>query len=187
MAAYWSVYVSESALERANRLLREFPGEAQKATWRAAKRAGQSGKTLAKRYASRVYNIKASDFDKNTKFRIKQKGGSSGTASVGIVFEGQLIDLYSFGKPKERKPDGVTYKVKHGVSIHAPHAFTVAKFGSRVFKRVGKPKLPIRKFYGPASPIMLDDTDVKIPLGEKILETFNKRLAHEVEWILSRK
>lgn len=173
-----------TSLDYVNTVLHDFPGKAMIAVNRAAKRASQSGRTEAKRYAARTYNIKQSTFTKNTTTTVKVFGGGSGATKVIIKYSGALLDLLEF-KPKVSKTDGVKYEAKRGNQIHFRHAFDIKAYGGHIYERVGKPRFPVRKKLGPSTPHMLQDTDVKVPLGDKIMETFNKRLAHEIGRMMS--
>lgn len=174
-----------TSLDYVNAILHEFPGKAKVAVYRAAKRASSAGRTEAKRYTTRVYNIKAGTFTKNTKTYIKVFGDGAGATKVLIRYSGQLLDLLEF-KPKVSKTNGVRYSTKRGSQYHLRHAFDVGAYGGSIYERVGKPRFPIRKKLGPSTPHMLKDEDVADPLGKKIMETFNKRLAHEIDRILAQ-
>ncbi|MBQ7487127.1 MAG: hypothetical protein IJT77_06515 [Clostridia bacterium] len=172
-----------SSLDYVNSILYEFPGKAMQATYRAAKRASAAGKTEARRYVTKTYNIKAGTFNNNTTTTIKVLGGGSGATKVMIKYSGQLLNLLEF-KPKVSRTDGVRYVAKRGTEHHLRHAFDVPRYGGGIYERVGKPRFPIRIKLGPSTPHMLSDNDVAEPLGKRIMEIFNKRLVHEIDRIL---
>lgn len=172
-----------TSLDYVNSILHAFPGKAMLATYRAAKRASESGKTEAKRYVTRTYKITAGSFMKNTTTRIKVFGGGAGATRLLIRYSGKLLNLLEFS-PKVSKTDGVKYQTKRGTQYHLKHAFDVPRYGGSIYERVGKPRFPIRMKLGPSTPHMLNDNDVAVPLGEKIMQVFNDRLAHEIERIL---
>ena len=174
-----------NSLDYVNTVLFSFPGKAMVAVNRAAKRAGAAGKTEAKRYATRVYNIKAGQFTKNTATTVKVFGGGGGATKVIIRYAGQMLDLLEF-KPKISDSDGVRYQAKRGNEIHLRHAFDVQAYGGHVYERVGAPRFPIRKKFGPSTPHMLKDDEVADPLGKRIMEVFNERLSHEIGRILGK-
>jgi len=174
-----------NSLDYVNTVLFSFPGKAMVAVNRAAKRAGAAGKTEAKRYATAVYNIKASQFSKNTKTTVKVMGGGGGATKVIIRYAGAMLDLLEF-KPKISDSDGVRYQAKRGNEIHLRHAFDIQSYGGHVYERVGKPRFPIRKKFGPSTPHMLKDDEVADPLGKRIMEVFNERLSHEIGRILGK-
>lgn len=174
-----------NSLDYVNTVLYSFPGKAMIAVNRAAKRAGQAGKTEAKRYAVRVYNIKAGTFSKNTTTTVKVFGGGSGATKVIIRYAGAMLDLLEFN-PKISRGSGVIYQAKRGNSVHLQHAFDIKSYGGHVYERVGKPRFPVRKKLGPSTPHMLKDNEVADPLGQKIMEVFNERLVHEIGRILGK-
>jgi hypothetical protein len=172
-----------NSLDYVNSILFNFPGKAMVAVNRAAKRAGQAGKTEAKRYATRVYNIKAGQFSKNTATTVKVFGGGGGATRVIIRYAGAMLDLLEFN-PKISESSGVRYQAKRGNEIHLAHAFDIGSYGGHVFERCGKPRFPIRRKFGPSTPHMLKDPAVADPLGKRIMEVFNERLMHEIGRIL---
>lgn len=174
-----------NSLDYVNSILFSFPGKAMIAVNRAAKRAGAAGKTEAKRYATRVYNIKAGQFSKNTATTVKVFGGGGGATRVIIRYAGAMLDLLEF-KPQISSSDGVRYQAKRGEQIHLKHAFDIQSYGGHVYERVGRPRFPVRKKLGPSTPHMLKDGEVADPLGKRIMEVFNERLNHEIGRILGK-
>ena len=174
-----------NSLDYVNTVLFSFPGKAMVAVNRAAKRAGAAGKTEAKRYATRVYNIKAGQFTKNTTTTVKVMGGGGGATKVIIRYAGAMLDLLEF-KPEISNSDGVRYEAKRGNEVHLRHAFDIQSYGGHVYERVGKPRFPVQRKFGPSTPHMLRDPEVADPLGARIMEVFNQRLSHEIGRILGR-
>lgn len=174
-----------TSLDYVNTVLFNFPGKAVTAVRRAGIRAGSAGKTEAKKYASRIFNITPRQFSKNTATTVRVKGGGGGATKVTIRYAGAALDLLEFS-PEISKTDGVKFQTKRGKEIHLRHAFDISKYGGHVYERVGKPRFPVKQDFGPSTPYMLQDTSVKIPLGDKIMEKFNERLSYEIGRILSR-
>ena len=171
-----------TSLDHVNSILFNFPGGAQRATWNAAKRAGIAGRKEGAKYVARVYNISRSSVRKNSTVKVKQTGSGAGTTSVKIIYGGQLVDLLEF-KPTVSS-DGVRYEAKRGELHHLPHAFEVQRFGKRIFKRVKRSRLPIRKIKGPSVPHMMRDPEVGDPMSERIAQIFRERLEREIDYIL---
>jgi hypothetical protein len=174
-----------NSLDYVNSILFNFPGKAMVAVNRAAKRAGQAGKTEAKRYATRVYNIKASQFTRNTTTTVKVFGGGGGATKVIISYSGAMLDLLEF-KPQISDSNGVKYQAKRGNMVHLQHAFDIQAYGGHVYERVGAPRFPVRRKLGPSTAHMVKDTAVADPLGKRIMEVFNERLSHEIGRILGK-
>ena len=182
------VSVNESglnSLDYVNSILFNFPGKAMVAVNRAAKRAGSAGRTEAKRYATRVYNIKASQFTKNTQTTVKVFGGGGGATRVIIRYAGAMLDLLEFN-PQISDTNGVRYQAKRGNTVHLQHAFDIQAYGGHVYERVGRPRFPVRKKLGPSTAHMVKDAEVADPLGKRIMEVFNERLSHEIGRILAK-
>ena len=162
-----------------------FPGKAQLAVRRAGKRAGNAGRTEAKKYVVPKYKIKAGQFTSHTKTRVQVGSGSGGATKVQITYSGSRLAVLEF-KPKITEDSGVTYQAKRGVEENLPHAFGVNAYGGHVFQRTGRSRFPIMKQVDRATPHMLKDQEVADPLGKKIMEVFNQRLQHEIGYILGK-
>nr|MBQ4453228.1 hypothetical protein [Clostridia bacterium] len=177
--------VGLNSLDYVNTILFNFPGKAALAAKRAAKRAGNAGRTEAKKYVVPKYNIKAGQFTKNTRTQVQVGGSGGSAASVKITYSGSRLAVLEF-KPNVSKESGVTYQAKRGVEEKLPHAFEVNPYGKHIFQRAGRSRFPIVKQVDRATPHMLKDPEVADPLGKKIMEVFNQRLVHEIGYILGK-
>ena len=177
--------VGLNSLDYVNTILFNFPGKAALAVKRAARRAGNAGRTEAKKYVVPKYNIKAGQFTAHTLTQVQVGGGGGGATSVKITYSGSRLAVLEF-KPNVTKDAGVTYQAKRGVTEELPHAFGVNAYGGHVFQRAGRSRFPIVKQVDRATPHMLKDPEVADPLGKKIMEVFNQRLQHEIGYILGK-
>lgn len=174
-----------NSLDYVNTILFSFPGKAKLAARRAAKRAGNAGRTEAKKYVVPKYNIRAGQFTSNTRTKVDVGSGNGGVAGVKITYSGARLAVLEF-KPNVSDSAGVTYQAKRGVDEHLPHAFDVLKYGGHIFQRTGRSRFPIKKQVDRSTPHMLKDPEVADPLGKKIMEVFNQRLVHEIGYILGK-
>ena len=178
--------VGLNSLDYVNTILFNFPGKAALAAKRAAKRAGNAGRTEADKYVVPKYNIRAGQFTSHTKTQVQVGGGSGGgVAGVKITYSGSRLAVLEF-KPNITKGAGVSYQAKRGVTEELPHAFGVNAYGGHVFQRAGRSRFPIVKQVDRSTPHMLKDPGVADPLGKRIMEVFNQRLQHEIGYILGK-
>ena len=177
--------VGLNSLDYVNTILFSFPGKAKLAAKRAGRRAGNAGRTEAKKYVVPKYNIKAGQFTSNTKTSVQVEGGSGGVVGVKITYSGSRLAVLEF-RPNVSKESGVTYQAKRGVDEKLPHAFDVKAYNGHIYQRTGRKRFPIMKQVDRATPHMLKDHSVADPLGKRIMEVFNQRLQHEIGYILGK-
>ena len=184
------VHVTETGgmnLERANRLLAglgDNGSSIHKAVYNALKRAAESGKTQAGRYAAEKYTISKGQFMSHVRAKVRQSGGSEGVDSVTIMFAGQVIPLIEF-HTRFSKSGGISATVKRGEGGVLEHAFILNKTGVNVYERVTSSRLPIEKKYGPSAAHMMQNPDVIENMDEHITKVFNERIEHEITRILN--
>ena len=164
-------------LNRYQQALANIPGGLQKAQWDAMKRAGQKSRTQAGRLASARYQISAGQFKSHVAMKVRGEG----TAHLSIVFAGTVIPLREFKVRSSSR--GVYARAKQGGGTIS-RAFIDHMMGG-VFERVGKSRLPIEQKYGPATPQMMNDSEVKSEMDELIQTTYEERMEHEVERLLN--
>ena len=180
--------VGEGTIERAAKLLAGIDGGVQKAINSAMKRAVKTGETYASKVIRKEYTIGAADFTKYTRSKSAVAVEGNTTAAV-IQYKGFHIPLLRFDHSIGK--DGLM-----SVRVEKSSARTVLKraFAAEMksghiglfFERETDDRLPIRQFFGPSTPQMMDaNEEVSKEIGEKVQETFDKRLDHEVTRILN--
>lgn len=178
--------IGQTKLDRVNAILGGMKNgsEAFKAVSAAMKRASDSAKTQAGRYASETYNISKSKFMGACRITTQMSGGNGGVASVELTFAGKVIKLLEFGA--RGGPQGpVTVKVKDGGGT-LRSAFINAIYGERgVWERVGKRRFPVEQKYGPSTGQMMQDDGVVDKMTEHIEQVFDQRIEHEIWRILN--
>lgn len=177
--------IGQVKLDRINAILKGIGnGSAPfKSVGAAMKRAADSGKTMAGRYASETYNISKSAFMSACKISSNMKGGAEGVASIELTFAGKVIRLIDF-KPKGGPQGGVSAGPKKNPG-EIRRAFIQAIYGERgVWERVGIKRLPVEQLYGPSTGQMMQDEGVSEKLSGHIMEVFDSRIEHEISRIL---
>ena len=174
--------VGDGSIDRAKKLLAGIPKGAQKAVSSALKRAGTAGLAYAARAVREEYLIRAGDFKRYTKTK-RVYNVSGGSTTVDLVFTGVHIPLIRFDA--RIAADGrVSARVKHGSARTAfDRAFraTVGDGHTGIFERETDARTPMRELFGPSVPQMLDaNDDLQQDLGDKIRETFEQRIDHEI-------
>ena len=174
-------------IEKVNAILSSFGNgsAAFQAVGAAMKRAADSAKTQAGKYASDNYNITKSGFTSHVRITNDMKGGSAGVTSVELSFYGSVIRLMEF-HPRFASGGGVSVSVKKGGggSIHKAFIPTM-RSGMGVYERVGKARLPIAQKYGPSTAHMMQNENVVEAMSQHIEEVFEDRIEHEINRILS--
>lgn len=180
--------MGEDRVDEVLKILSGFPKHAgDRALGSAIKRAGQSGMTYAAQAIQKEYFISQSDFKKYTRRKRHIIADKDGT-SVQIEFRGYHIPLLHFNTRIGN--DGRVYtRVKRTSNQEVlNHAFqaTVGEHGhTGIFERKTKKRLPIEEKLGPATPqMMYANEDVCDSIDERVCETFNKRLEHELNAFL---
>lgn len=178
---------SSGKLDRAIKLLAGFPHAADKAIGSAIKRAATSGEAYAARAVGKHYFVKAGDFKHYTESKRKIHT-SGGETVVDIEFRGRHIPLLKF-KTSVSSNGLVRAQVKRSSNSDIlSHVFKqrVGNQHTGVFERVSKERLPIEEKFGPSTPQMMSaNDDVSQEIGDKVRETFDKRIEHEIMAVMN--
>lgn len=179
--------VGQMKLDRINAILRGVGNGsgAFKAIGAAMKRAADSGKTQAGRYAAETYNISKGAFMSRCTISSKMSGGSGGVTSIELLFAGAVIPLIEFGGTSGGPQGGVHVSPKRGGG-DLRRAFINAVFGNRaVWERVGRQRFPVEQKYGPSTGHMMQDEGVSEKMTAHIQNVFDSRIEREITRILS--
>ena len=171
-----SMEIVQEGYARAQRLLAGLKsgGAAKKAVGRAMARAVGSGMTEAKRAVLAEYNISAATFAAYTQ-NVNHFSGDT----VVFGFRGQ------FGKQNFGGAVSVSVK-KGGGGGDLGRAFYQTMSGHLgIYERISQPRYPVRELYGPATPQMMAIAGIESSIEGKIVETFEKRIDHEIQAILN--
>jgi len=171
--------VGQYKLDRVNTILSSIPGGAQKALSAALKRAAESGKGAAAKYASSVYNISQGTF--TGLCNISMTGGS---LTIMLSYAGSVIPLKTFNPTGHQQGD-VKVAVLRGPRKPVPHAWLGNGYGYGVWERIGKPRFPIKEDYGPSTGHMVANDAVSGPLADHIQDVFDTRIEHEITRLLN--
>lgn len=176
-----------SSIDRARQVLQGIPHAADKAIGSAIKRAATSGEAYAARAVGKFYYVKAGDFKHYTKSK-RRIYSSNGSTQVDIEFLGRHIPLIKFDT--RVGADGtVRTRAKRSSSQEIlSHVFwqRVGNQHNGLFERVGTSRLPIEEKFGPSTPQMMSaNDDISQAIGDKVRETFDNRIEHEIAAILN--
>lgn len=178
---------AEESLKRAQKLLAGINGGWQKAVGSALSRAANSGKTVAKTAVSKEYTISSGEFlhqTRNTNHYVRETDGS---VSVQFGFRGNVIPLTKF--QTRVTPSGlISTQVKRSDPAEILDRAFQAKMGQHtgIYERIGVDRFPVRELYGPATPqMMYSNEDVLDQIEDKMLETYDKRIDHEILRLLN--
>lgn len=197
------VEISQGNLKEATELLSGIKNGMEKVTARAINHTIAKAKTQMKKTVGKDYYIKQSDVDKTLK--IKKASWTNPFAT--ITSKSRVLGLDKFKVTvrngtvraaisklegyKERKGgfianvknfSGGSWRKEKGRSIFTPNFSH--KGGARVFKRVGKKRLPVKSLYGASVPGMISSKNIIVNLNKFVIIETNKRLSHEVGRLL---
>ena len=181
-----TIEVREEQFERAKLVLSNVPKGIERAMASAINRAAQSGRTEAVKKVRERYIVKASTVREPLK--IERASSSSPIAILRAV--GRVIPLSKFkirpSKPTPGRSKPVTATVIKGKGGTIPKAF-VARMPTGhvgVYRRKGRPRLPIMELYGPSVPQMIGNEEVMRALEEKAQQTLDERMEHDITRLL---
>lgn len=165
--------------------LGQYKSKAPVALSRALNRAASNAKTNASKKVRENYTIKAKDISST----ISITKANRGSLRAVVKSKGERIPLIKFkvspSNPRTKNPPKVLkVAVKKGGLKALVGAFVANVNGNKVFRRLGKSRLPIEQLFGPAVPQMLGTSTVKEFVESEATKVFDQRLDHEIKRIL---
>ena len=182
-----TVDIAEDSLDRVTKLLAGISGGVYKAVGSALTRAAAAGKTAAKQPVTREYSISQSEFLSQTRNINHFVRDTSGGLSVVFGFRGNVIPLMKFNTRVNNSGQVVTQVKRSGAAATLDRAFTAQMGGHRgIYERVGVKRFPVEELYGPATPqMMYSNEEVMDEIEDKMAETYEKRIDHEILRVLN--
>lgn len=178
--------VGGQSLDRLNKLLAGIPGGAIKAASSALKRAGDTAKTQAGRFAAAEYTINKSDFMRNTTIKTKTSATTAGVASMSISYAGNVLPLLTFNTSYARDGSVRTQVKRNGGSQLLEHVFVAKISGyTGTYERIGRARFPLEQRFGPSTGHMMRNEDVIEKMDETVRETFERRAESEIWRVLN--
>ena len=172
-------------------ILRRLPDEkdARKAAYRAINRSLVAGRKAAGEEVAKDYKITGGKVNKLGKF----KKANSGNIEATITWSGPAIPLEEWGTnpknpPKRRRKKPILGTVFRGTKTTYRGAFIGRINGgqSRAYVRTTKKRFPIRRVYGPSAASLVRAKLVKERFINRANQMLERRLEHEINYILSR-
>ena len=177
--------VGKNSLDRVNKILSGIERGAIKAVHNSLKRAGETAKTQAARFAAEQYVISKGTFMSKVRITPKLTANSTGVTSMELRFTGGGIPLISFNVRYSRGGK-LSAKVMRGGGGPIDSAFAARVFGPvGVFERIGKSRFPVEQKFGPSTAHMMRNEDVLEKMEDTIVETYDKRLEQEIYRLLN--
>ena len=182
-----AVDIAEESLDHVQKVLSGISGGWQKAVGSALARAAAAGKTVAKKAVTAEYSISAGTFLAETKNVNNFQNTMGGDVSVNFGFAGCVIPLMKFNTRVGHDGRVVTQVMRHGAAEALNHAFSAQMGGHRgIYERLGPERFPVKELYGPATPqMMYSNEQVTDQIEEKVAETYEKRIDHEILRIMN--
>lgn len=170
----------EASIKEIVEEVRKLPADCKKIVSSAIKEAQTQVIKAAYNEAVKIYDVKQSSLKKRTK--VKTRSSLSGANLVAeIIYSGSKIPLAEFDvlnpARKSNKHSGAIARrvMRDHERRPIPRAFFATMPESEhegIFRRVGKPRLPIKELYGLASSQMLQKKEVLEEIDEIVLEAF---------------
>ena len=193
------IKVNSYELKKIEMRLGKYKSKAPVVMSRALNRAAANANKNARMKPKSEYNIKSND----VKSTLSIKKANRSNLGAVVKSKGEKVPLDKFKvspkQPRPQKPPKVLkVAVKKDGYKKLKSAFVADISGYKVFKRTGKFKIPdkgkyagknlkreiIQRIYGPAVPSMLKNKDVRNYIEKEAVDTFHKRLDHEIKRVL---
>jgi hypothetical protein len=165
------------------RALADLGKKAPQAIRRALNRTARSARTQAVRAVSREIRLP----QKDVRPMLPVIPATARHLEAKLVAQGRPISLMRLGARQTRL--GVVYRGPSG-SVMLRSAFIATMPRARrpsVWKRAGKPRLPIEKQLGPSVPRLVLEKRIFEAVRATAQQTLAKNMAHEVEFVLTRR
>lgn len=175
------IKVSEDQLRQAERLLSHVNGGSRQAISRALNRSINTARSDLVRGVREEYTVRAAPVRNS----IRLKNSTPQRLEAEISSSGEPLPLNYFkvqpNTPNPRRKTPIRVSVRKGSAKPIGRAF-VARVGgtNKVWERVGKARLPIRRLFGPSIPQMVGNDKVIGSVADKARISMDKRLNHEI-------
>lgn len=182
------INIDARELVRVTKALGGLKAQAPGAINRALNRTAQAARTAAARAVKDNYYVKVSDAKKTMKIH----RGTKQRLGAFVLSKGNLVPLDKYKvKPKtirtgKKQPKRKAAVTKGKSPSLMPGSFMANINGPKLMQRVGKRRLPISRLMGPAIPQLVDNDDVINEVDKVVMETYQKRMDHEIRRILDR-
>lgn len=150
---------------------------------RALNRATTATRTEASKAIRGTYNVPAAEI--RSTFRIRR--ASRQRLESTVVSSGARLPLSRFGARQTRR--GVTVNVRRSTGrkrLDRGFFGRGALPSSRIFRRVGRARLPVEQLFGPAVPQMLRVSGVREQVLRRANEVYTRTLQHELRRRIDR-
>lgn len=146
----------------------------------ALNRAGRSALAQTVMFIRKAYNIKASEL----KDQIKISPAKKGAKRFRLTVSHKGLALVKFGSARQTK-SGVNVTVKKGGRQSIKSAFITEVGKGRhkgVFKREGKPRLPIKELFGPSAMQLMSSDQAAEYINKIFQEKFEIELIRAMKY-----
>ena len=180
------IVVDAQAVQTIQNRLGQFANKAPNVIANALNRTVSNISTNISKEVRGEYNIKASD----VKATLKTFRANKSNLSAAVISKGKPIGLDRFKvSPKTENPkrkSQLKITVKKGETKQIPGAFVANINGIKIFKRDTNKRLPISRKFGPSVPQMVDNEPTVEKINQQSWATYQTRVTHEINRVLSR-
>jgi hypothetical protein len=191
MSEAFTVYINATEFKKVELRLGAQAKQASTAISRALNRAADKARTEAVKQVTGNYYIKQK-LIREKKIITTYKANKTRLRSLVIVRDSPIpMNYFKFspGQPRPKKPPAGGLKVavkKDGIKT-LKRAFVANINGPKIFDRVGKNRLPIKRLYGPSVAQITGVERNRTVIEKESAEMYQKRLDHEIKRIQEAK
>ncbi|WP_110933815.1 phage tail protein [Paenibacillus bouchesdurhonensis] len=175
------IKITSKEIKKVEKRLGQYSKKAPVVIYRALNRAASGVRTNANKKAREVYRIKAKDV--NQTFTVIK--ASRGSLTAAATSKSGSIGLEKFrinaSNPNSRPRKFKAAVKKQGSLKEIMRGFVASINGVKAFRRTSKSRLPIQRLFGPPVPQMVNNKEVRDFVEKQAVETYNKRLQHEIK------
>lgn len=180
------ITVDAAAVRDVERKLGPLARKAPNAISNALNRAVTNINSNVKKEVRSKYHIKAGDVSDTLDVR----RANAADLSAHVISKGKVIGLDKFKvSPKTVNPKRkgqLKIAVKKEGTKQILGAFVANLHGIKVFERDGKKRSPISRLMGPSVPQMIGNEDIVAKIEREGQLTYDRRLEHEINYLLSK-
>lgn len=182
----FNAVINENQVSEIQNRLGQFKKKAPNVIANALNRGMSNMQANIKVEARKEYHIKAGDIN----VTLRKNRASKANLGASVVSVGGAIPLDKFKvSPKSinpRRKSTISVAVRKDGAKKFKGAFMADINGPKLFIRVKKTRLPIKRLFGPSIPQMIGREEIVNSIQAEGVETFNRRLDHGIDHILGR-
>lgn len=181
------IEITNEQIEHVNLLLANIKNAPNRVFYNVINRALGTVRSESGKAIRQTYNIKQADITASQNMKTKRASASNLVGS--IEFAGMVIPLSRFkvtpSAPAQRRVSVSVLKAEGAKRLESAYVADLGRYGVGVFERLTRERNSSSQLYGPSTAHMMSNEDVLSKVEKAAQQTINKRIAKEVNRILS--